>query len=61
MRKPFREPPDTAQMSRELIEAGWSTWEQMITVWLTPDGGALFGTKQAWEVMARERAKRLDS
>jgi hypothetical protein len=61
IRKNFRNAPTMEQMSRELVDAGWSTWEQMIQVWVTPDGAAMFGTKQAWEVMARERAKRLDS
>jgi hypothetical protein len=57
----MRESPDTEQMARELIDAGWYTCDFLPTVWVTPDGGILFGTTQAWEVMTRDRARRFDS
>lgn len=53
--------PSESQMVKELIAAGWSPWDQMVTVWQTPDGGLMFGTRIAWELMAKTRARILDS
>jgi hypothetical protein len=49
------------EMSKELLEAGWLCWEQVLTIWQSPYGSVMVGVRPAWEIMARERAKRLDS
>jgi hypothetical protein len=53
--------PSEAQMVKELIAAGWSTWEQNVTVWLTPDGSTMFGTRTAWELMTRDRNREIQA
>ena len=49
------------QMAAELTEAGWHSWDQLITLWQSPEGDIFFGARQAWEIMAHERASRFDA
>ena len=53
--------PTLEEMARELTESGWSSWQQELTVWQSPDGSCMFSTLRAWQIMTKDRANKFDA